>query len=778
MSYDNGYLTAIKKFDPNSTEDDPHNSVEHHTYTKENSKTTIVSQYPSNDNPLYSTTTVFDKYGRVESIGNTLSNVYDLWPKFDESGELWGCADNGSSLLAISTDLLRNEKSRYKYNDKNALTHKTVTDKDNFSDKISEETFTYDNIGRLTRECYYPNPEEAICTVKAITYEKDDTNPLADGTVSEFAYTTKAIAGIILPNHVSYKTVNEYDTPFHRLTKKTLNIYNINPNSTLTFDKCFTYDKTRISDVEEHFLNHEIGASSYEYDNMGRISSMSVNGNTTSYTYDEYGQLTKEETIDKTIEYVYNNSTGNLTGVTTNGTTVQLGYTDTTHPDRLTSYNGKAITYNSNGGVASYDGWNYNWNNQGKLSSITTTSNARAVTIKPSLPSSSKTYSFTYNALGQRIASNYSYFRSNDELISIPIGEVTSYSKTFYYDNAGRLLTESINETAYGIGNTSRAINFIYDESSMIGFEYSNGTDESVYYYQRNLLGDVIAIYDTTGTKVVEYSYDAWGNCTIKDTTTNYILAHANPIRYRGYYYDEGTKLYYLNSRYYSPEFRRFISPDDTSYLDYESVNGLNLYCYCNNDPVNKIDPSGYAWNWNTFWRGLGMVFTAVGAIALSVTTFGLATPLAMTAVASVTLGAGILTGINGVATIIESGTDYNFVRDGVFNEVLGLSDTAYDWYAGITAGVAIVGTSICTIWNITNPIKGFTYHGRQSALSHDGHGVNARAMQNAVRNPLEVVNQSNGGIKYIGKNAIVVLNKAGKVITTYAKSHYAWRRF
>ena len=173
--------------------------------------------------------------------------------------------------------------------------------------------------------------------------------------------------------------------------------------------------------------------------------------------------------------------------------------------------------------------------------------------------------------------------------------EVTSYSKTFYYDNAGRLLTESINETAYGVGNTSRAINFIYDESSMIGFEYSNGTDESVYYYQRNLLGDVIAIYDTTGTKVVEYAYDAWGNCTITSSTTNYNLAHANPIRYRGYYYDEDTKLYYLNARYYSPEFRRFISPDDTNYLDPESVNGLNLYCYCNNDPVNYYDPSGHA---------------------------------------------------------------------------------------------------------------------------------------------------------------------------------------
>ena len=70
-------------------------------------------------------------------------------------------------------------------------------------------------------------------------------------------------------------------------------------------------------------------------------------------------------------------------------------------------------------------------------------------------------------------------------------------------------------------------------------------------------------------------------------------LAKANPIRYRGYYYDQDIGLYYLNARYYSPELRRFISPDDTAYLDGETVDGLNLYAYCCNDPVNYADPSG-----------------------------------------------------------------------------------------------------------------------------------------------------------------------------------------
>ena len=67
---------------------------------------------------------------------------------------------------------------------------------------------------------------------------------------------------------------------------------------------------------------------------------------------------------------------------------------------------------------------------------------------------------------------------------------------------------------------------------------------------------------------MVEYAYDAWGNCTASGS-----MAPINPIRYRGYYYDEDTKLYYLNARYYSPEFRRFISPDNTDYLDPENVN-------------------------------------------------------------------------------------------------------------------------------------------------------------------------------------------------------------
>ena len=80
-----------------------------------------------------------------------------------------------------------------------------------------------------------------------------------------------------------------------------------------------------------------------------------------------------------------------------------------------------------------------------------------------------------------------------------------------------------------------------------------------------------------------------------------------NGFVYKGYYYDVETQLYWVSSRYYLPEWGRWISPDDIEYLDPESVNGLNLYCYCGNDPINKIDPTGH------FWVLLGAI--AIGAL-------------------------------------------------------------------------------------------------------------------------------------------------------------------
>jgi len=113
------------------------------------------------------------------------------------------------------------------------------------------------------------------------------------------------------------------------------------------------------------------------------------------------------------------------------------------------------------------------------------------------------------------------------------------------------------------------------------------------YYYIKDITGNIIKIKDEEGNSIVEYKYDAYGKVE-KTIIENNNVSKYNPFIYKGYYYDEEIELYYCNTRYYSPEIGRWISIDDADYLDPESVSGLNLYCYCMNDPINYCDPSGH----------------------------------------------------------------------------------------------------------------------------------------------------------------------------------------
>ena len=119
-----------------------------------------------------------------------------------------------------------------------------------------------------------------------------------------------------------------------------------------------------------------------------------------------------------------------------------------------------------------------------------------------------------------------------------------------------------------------------------------NGT---TYVYRKNFFGDVTAIY-RGATKVAEYAYDAWGNCTIVSDTNG--IGTANPFRYRSYFWDNDLQLYYLMSRYYDPQTGRFLNADGLEYLDPETLGGLNLYAYCLNNPIKYSDKYGFAPDW------------------------------------------------------------------------------------------------------------------------------------------------------------------------------------
>ena len=117
---------------------------------------------------------------------------------------------------------------------------------------------------------------------------------------------------------------------------------------------------------------------------------------------------------------------------------------------------------------------------------------------------------------------------------------------------------------------------------------------------------------------MVKYTYNAWGVHTFEGDEA---LANINPYRYRGYYYDSETGLYFLKTRYYDPFVGRFISMDDVAYIDPETIGGLNLFAYCGNDPVNRCDPSGHAFI--SALVGLGIAALIGAGVAASSYTAG-----------------------------------------------------------------------------------------------------------------------------------------------------------
>ena len=288
----------------------------------------------------------------------------------------------------------------------------------------------------------------------------------------------------------------------------------------------------------------------YKYDTCGNIAEIMQNGHLAArYKYDSLNRLIREDNkpMNKTVLFTYDTA-GNITERCEYAYTSKMGeelselacthYSYDYEGDRLVSYNGESIAYNVLGNPTSYRGNATEWQYGNRLTKFGTTT-------------------FAYDGAGRRVGK----------------GNIA-----FTYDSDGRLLKQS------------NGLEFIYDNSGVIGLKYSGNT----YFYRRDCQGNIIALIDNNGAVVVEYKYDAWGNHEAEVASEYYVaLANLNPFRYRGYYFDEETGLYYLQTRYYDPEVGRFIFRDSIEYADPETICGLNLYAYCGNNPVMNVDPTG-----------------------------------------------------------------------------------------------------------------------------------------------------------------------------------------
>ena len=242
--------------------------------------------------------------------------------------------------------------------------------------------------------------------------------------------------------------------------------------------------------------------------------------------------------------------------------------------DRLTSYNGQTITYDSIGNPLTYNnGSAYTFTWEGRQMQTATKGNT--------------TWTYTYNADGLRTG------KTNG---------TTTYTYTW---NDGKLTSQTW-------GNSYML--FYYNaEGKPLYVEYHDANDEcsGTYYYVLNLQGDTVALYDPArNITAVNYEYDAWGRELSWSTyDSGYAgLLYGNPLTYRGYIYDRETGFYYLQSRYYDPSVGRFLNADDTAFLGASgTLLSWNLFGYCENNFVNKIDETGLA--------AINVIFAAVGAI-------------------------------------------------------------------------------------------------------------------------------------------------------------------
>ena len=285
----------------------------------------------------------------------------------------------------------------------------------------------------------------------------------------------------------------------------------------------------------------DICTRTYKSDKLGNITSITdTTFGSHSYSYDQRGFLKREDSTS----YEYDDN-GNITkaGDTT------FAY-DSIIKDRLKAVNGEEITYGTNPlNPKLYRGHLYTF--EGRRLTMFTYGGG--------------SYSFEYNDQGLRTA------KKNDNGIG----------SKYYYDG-DKLITE--------IAPNYR-LDFLYDENNQLyGFIYNN-TDK--YYYVRDFMQNILGIVDNAGSLVVKYGYTAYGKITSITGSLATTIGAYNPFRYKGYYYDTETEMYYCKSRYYVPEWCRWLNGDHVGYLELEELDGINLFSYCGNNPVILVDEEG-----------------------------------------------------------------------------------------------------------------------------------------------------------------------------------------
>ena len=483
----------------------------------------------------------------------------------------------------------------YDYSSDNALTRQYATDSSGITEQYS---YQYDSLGRLIHSRQSTGTGALIQSTQhmydaanrmtsqtwqfgtglyhqqySYTGVKADgaTNGSVDGTIS--AITTTIPGQSVITSTYGYNDLRQ-------LTSKGVTVPDQNGKQTKVYDRSYTYDRiavdsgnwmgTRLASTDYKFGSNS-RSFTYTYDKAGNIKSVMASDSVGKlYDYDGLGQLVKETPIGLTmyaVTYAYDTA-GNIRSITRGGTTLKsFGYANPSWPDLLTSVTANGMTKD-----ILYEG-------QSRTSD---------------LPSSGNPVTY-YN--GRDYHFDWSKGRQLTE--AVVGGQTVKYA----YDMAGVRSSKQVGDTTYTYTTLSgkvmrqqwgnKSLEFVYDDGNQpFAMIYKHGSAAELYYYLVNAQGDVAAILDSSGTMVASYNYDAWGSCTVYNSS-DAAIGDLNPLRYRGYYYDAETGFYYLQSRYYDPAICRFINADTFATTDANGFLSANMFAYCENNPVGNSDSEG-----------------------------------------------------------------------------------------------------------------------------------------------------------------------------------------
>ena len=634
-----------------------------------------------------------------QNIQFTTANGFSYIQSFDKYHRLTSKV-SGSSVMTFSYD------SSY-------ADGKLQQIYDGWGNEGETTTFSYDDSDRLNQYVTVGY----ISATRSINYDSHDR-------ISSYR---EDVSGSSISNFDStfVKNVYSYDAFTSEATSVTINVqknildmaiivqhkgrdaYN-RPTSLLTTygTKSVGFNNISYFSLANNETSYEIasvtfkqgGVSSYTYDKVGNILSITTtnsNSQNVNYQYDSFYRLAKETHPSENyyIDYTYDTN-GNILAAIKKDLTNNVIETNTftyssSYPNRLSQYNGSSISYDSYGNPLNVSG-------------------ATLVYVKGHLLSSrvksGTTTTYKYNGFGVRTYKK--------------VGSILHR----YVVEGGRINREVIEETISPY--SKHYFIYLYGLNGIIGFVY----DGDKYLYEKDLQNNIIAIYKKTTLSIslkARYIYDAYGNHQVlnPDGTVNTsvsFIGHLNPFRYRSYYYDEDSGFYYCQSRYYVPYLRRWLTPDDLSYLDNQDIFGCNLYLYCYDNPVMYSDKNG------TFpvvsvilgitaLVGIGLtiggvisnnnIVTAVGLIivgvaALSSGGIAVAGAIETGAILSGIVGANTMLAGVGSLTFASAEIQESFGKDNWIMETTNISESVYNQLLIGTAFAAAIGTILSSVTN------------------------------------------------------------------------------